>query len=158
MNILIQILVLVALLGSGLIAGVLYAFSGAVMSALGRIPSAEGIRAMQSINSTIINPLFMLSFIGTAIVSTAVVVFGILGHLGESSIWFSSASLLYIIGTFIITVVGNVPMNEKLDTVNPESGDAYWRIYLSKWTRLNHFRTICALTACALFAIGFILN
>ncbi|MEX0330605.1 MAG: DUF1772 domain-containing protein [Puniceicoccaceae bacterium] len=158
MNTLMQLLVLLALLGSGLMAGVLYAFSGSVMAALGSIPSAEGIRAMQAINKTILNPLFLGSFIGTAVVSAVLVVFSLLGHLGDSAPWVMAASLLYVVGTFIVTAAGNVPMNDKLDTMDPETRDAYWRIYLRRWTRLNHFRTLCAITACALFAISLMQN
>jgi uncharacterized membrane protein len=153
-----HVLVVLALLGSGLMAGVLYAFSGAVMAALGRIPSDEGIRAMQSINKSIINPLFIGSFIGTAVVSSVLFVLGALGHLGQSSIWFMAASLLYVVGTFLVTAGGNVPMNEKLDTMDPAAGDDYWQFYLRNWTKLNHLRTLCAITACALFTIGLIQN
>jgi uncharacterized membrane protein len=150
------LLVMIALLGSGLMAGVFYVFSVSVMAALARIPSPEGIRAMQSINKTILNPLFLGAFVGTALVSTSLILLGILGHLGERSPWFIAASLSYLIGTFTVTAVGNVPMNEKLDTMDPETGNPYWQLYLRKWTRLNHLRTLCALAACALFAIGLI--
>jgi uncharacterized membrane protein len=44
-------LTLVAALGCGLMAGLFFAFSVSVMKALARLPSAEGIAAMQSINS-----------------------------------------------------------------------------------------------------------
>ena len=158
MNTLMHILVFLALLGSGLIAGVLYAFSGSVMAALARISSQEGIRAMQLINRIIINPLFIGSFIGTAFVSACLVLSGALGHLGDGTVWFMTASLFYLSGTFLVTVFDNVPMNEKLDAIAPASGDDYWQHYLRKWTRLNHFRTLCAITASALFAIGILLN
>jgi uncharacterized membrane protein len=46
---------LVAALGCGLMAGLFFAFSLSVMKALARLPSAEGIVAMQSINVAIIN-------------------------------------------------------------------------------------------------------
>ncbi|WP_010496926.1 hypothetical protein [Paenibacillus elgii] len=45
-------------LGSGLIAGLFFAFSTFVMSALARLPAEQGIAAMQSINVTVLNPLF----------------------------------------------------------------------------------------------------
>lgn len=156
MDTVIIVLVLTALLGAGLMAGVFFVFTVSVMAALARIPSPEGIRAMQSINRTILNPLFLGSFSGTALVSVTLMVLGMLGHLGDGLPWILAASLLYLIGTFFVTAAGNVPMNKKLDTLNPESGDHYWQIYLRKWTRLNHIRTACALGACALFAIGLI--
>lgn len=54
-----------AALGCGLIAGVFLAFSTFVMSALERLPMAQGITAMQMINITVINPLFMTTFLET---------------------------------------------------------------------------------------------
>ncbi|HVG38357.1 MAG TPA: hypothetical protein VM870_03655, partial [Pyrinomonadaceae bacterium] len=54
-----------AALGCGLIAGIFFAFSSFVMSALARLPSAQGMAAMQAINITVINPLFMTAFLGT---------------------------------------------------------------------------------------------
>ncbi|HEX4572527.1 MAG TPA: hypothetical protein VH184_18985, partial [Dongiaceae bacterium] len=56
-------------LGSGLMAGLFFAFSAFVMAALGRIVPAAGIAAMQSINVTILNPLFFSVFFGTVATS-----------------------------------------------------------------------------------------
>ncbi len=53
-------------LGCGLMAGVFFAFSTFVMNALARLQPTQGIAAMQSINITVINPLFMAAFLGTA--------------------------------------------------------------------------------------------
>ena len=58
-------LTLVSALGCGLVAGVLFAFSSFVMNALARLPAAQGIAAMQSINVVVINPLFITAFLGT---------------------------------------------------------------------------------------------
>jgi uncharacterized membrane protein len=59
-------LTLVAALGCGLIAGVFFAFSTFVMSALARLQPAQGIAAFQAINITVYNPWFMGTFLGTA--------------------------------------------------------------------------------------------
>ena len=48
-----------ALLGSALVGGIFFAFSSFVMKALARVPSAEGIGAMQSINVVVLNPSFL---------------------------------------------------------------------------------------------------
>jgi uncharacterized membrane protein len=54
-------------IGSGIVAGVFFAFSSFVMVALGRISPVQGIAAMNSINVTVINPGFMAAFIGTGV-------------------------------------------------------------------------------------------
>ena len=52
MSDLVVALTLVTALGCGLNAGVFFAFSGFVMNGLRRLPAAQGIAAMQSINVT----------------------------------------------------------------------------------------------------------
>jgi uncharacterized membrane protein len=60
MNLLTTFAVVIALLGSALIGGIFFAFSSFVMKALARVPSPEGIAAMQSINVVVLNPSFQL--------------------------------------------------------------------------------------------------
>src|SRR5262249_23212912 len=59
-------LTLFSALGCGLVAGAFFAFSTFVMNALVRLPPAQGIAAMQSINVAVINPLCGMAFFGTA--------------------------------------------------------------------------------------------
>ena len=51
MNSVTTVAAILALIGSGIIAGVFYAFSSFIMKALAGVPSGEGIAAMQSINA-----------------------------------------------------------------------------------------------------------
>ncbi len=61
------VLVILCALGSGTIGGVFFAFSNFVMPALARIAPAEGIHAMQAINVTVVNRLFLGTFMGTGV-------------------------------------------------------------------------------------------
>ena len=67
-----------------------------------------------------------------------------------------AGSLLYLIGTIIVTIACNVPLNDALAAVDPSSADAgrVWTDYLKKWTAWNHLRTGAALAAAALFIVG----
>jgi uncharacterized membrane protein len=65
------VLSLLTALGAGLVAGAFFAFSTFVMAALGRVPAHEGIRAMQQINITVINPWFMTALFGCVGVTMA---------------------------------------------------------------------------------------
>ncbi len=154
MNIWIYTLHVAVLIGSALIGGLFFAFSSFVMKALGRIPPAEGIRAMQSINVVVINPLVMGAFIGTAFLSAIVVVLYIAGWGGSMSHWFFVGSLHYILGTFFVTAFGNVPLNDRLESVSPDEGEELWRHYQRKWTFWNHVRTTTALIAAFCFTMG----
>ncbi|GLI04558.1 membrane protein [Paenibacillus tyrfis] len=143
-------------LGSGLIAGLFFAFSTFVMSALARLPAEQGIAAMQSINVTVLNPLFSLVFMGTAL---ACVILGIasLTKWGTASAAYVLAGcILYFVGSFLVTIIFNVPLNDALAAVAPGSseGAQLWNLYLSKWVAWNHVRTIASLAALASFILA----
>jgi uncharacterized protein (TIGR02246 family) len=67
-----------------------------------------------------------------------------------------AGSLLYLVGTIVVTIARNVPLNDALAAVDPSSADAgrVWTDYLKKWTAWNHLRTGAALAAAALFIVG----
>jgi uncharacterized membrane protein len=147
---------LVSALGCGLIAGVFFAFSSFVMSALGRLQPSQGMAAMQSINIMVINPWFMTVFLGTT-ASCAFLAIASLFKWGQpGASYLLLGSLLYLVGTFLVTIVGNVPLNDALAIANPDSpeGASLWSKYLRNWTLWNHLRTATALAAAALFTIA----
>ena len=150
------ILKLLAVLGCGLAAGVFFAFSTFVMSALARLQPAQGIAAMQAINITAINPLFMVALFGTALICLFLVISSVLKWHQPGAAYLLIGSLLYLIGTILVTIAFNVPLNEALAKVNPDSteGASLWNNYLTNWTTWNHVRTIAALAATALLTIA----
>ena len=152
------IAVILALLGSGIIAGVFYAFSSFIMGALARMPSHEGIAAMQSINVVVLNPSFLGVFMGTVVVSVLVAVLAIKGWAAPAAPYFLAGALLYVIGTFLVTGLGNVPLNNQLANVSATDPEAVavWQHYLDRWTMLNTVRTIAAAAAVLAFAMGLI--
>jgi uncharacterized membrane protein len=153
---LMNILVLVSAIGSGLIAGVFYAFSVFVMKALGAIQPAQGISAMQSINVVVINPLFMTPFIGMAVMGALLSVMALVRWQEPGAAYVLTGGLLYFIGTFLVTMLFNVPRNNALAAIaatSPE-GVALWANYLVTWTQWNHVRTVAALASAAAFTVA----
>lgn len=150
------VLVVLALLGSAVIGGVFFAFSSFVMKALGRVPSAEGIAAMQSINIVVLNPSFLGAFIGTAAISVLVAGLAVTGWAMPSSPFYLAGALLYLVGTFLVTGLGNVPLNDQLAAVSATDPEAIsvWRHYLDRWTLLNTIRTGAAVAAVLMFVLG----
>ncbi len=146
-----------AVLGSGLIAGLFFVFSIAIMPALGRLAAPEGIRAMQSINVVIVNPIFLVAFFGTGALSVALIVFGLIRSGQPGWAYLISGAAAYLIGSIFVTMFFNVPMNNALAAVQPGTpeGDAVWQNYLRNWTYWNHVRTLASLISTALFVIGF---
>jgi uncharacterized membrane protein len=143
-------------LGCGLIAGVFFAFSSFVMPALARLQPTQGIAAMQSINITVINPLFMTTFLGTGAACIFLAVSSLLRWHQPGAAYLLLGSLLYLVGTVGVTIVFNVPLNDALATVKPDSPDGVnlWASYLANWTNWNHIRGAAALAAAASLTIA----
>ena len=141
-----------AALGSGLIAGVYLAFSGFIMQALGKINPAQAIAAMNSINETILRSLFMPLFFASSFVSLCLVIvaFARWGKAGTELALL--AGVVYFVGMFVCTILFNVPLNNSLVNLDPNSANAnqVWSRYLKIWTNWNHLRTVSSLVTCIL--------
>jgi uncharacterized membrane protein len=144
-------------LGSGLVAGLFFTFSAFAMTALARLPTSQGIAAMQSINATILNPLFGLVFSGTALACVVLAVTSFFRWGEAGAIYLFAGSLFYLIGSILVTAVFNVPLNDTLAAVDPNSaeGAEVWSRYIANWTAWNHVRTVATLAALASFIIAF---
>ena len=158
MSLVTTIAVVAALLGAALIGGVFFAFSSFIMKALARLAPREGIAAMQSINVVVLNPAFLGAFLGTAVICLLVAVISVAGWGKPSAAFYLAGASVYFIGTFLVTGLGNVPLNNRLAAVDAADhvAVAVWEQYLKRWTRLNTVRTIAAMTAALLFAAGLV--
>jgi uncharacterized membrane protein len=156
MNVMLFALTLFSALGSGLMAGLFFVFSIAVMDALDRLPPAQGIAAMQSINVVILNPLFFAVFFGTALAALVLAVVAVVQWQQPGAAWLFVGSLFYLVGCILVTVIRNVPLNEALAAVNPtsEEGGRLWTRYLTDWTSWNHVRTVLCVAAAASFIVA----
>ena len=147
---------LLAAVGSGLIAGVFYAFSTFVMRALAQRPPVEGMAAMQAINVAVINPLFLGAFLGTAGACAVAAAGAVTRWEQPGAAYVVAGAALYLLGTFGVTIVCNVPLNNALAAVAPTdpAAGAVWATYLRRWTMWNHVRTLAAVAALAAFILG----
>ena len=152
------LLVCATAISAALVSGIFYAFSTFVMQALGRLTPREGIAAMQSINVVVINPLFLSAFFGTGGLCVATTAASLRPETEISVVPAVLGSILYLVGCIGITMVGNVPLNERLAKTHLDNRDAetLWSFYLTRWTLWNHVRTAASLAAatCFLASIG----
>ena len=153
------VLTLLSALGCGLVAGIFFAFSSFIMQALARLPPAHGIAAMQSINVVVINPLFLTVFLGTALACICAAIAAPLREAAGTG-FVQAGAALYAFGTLLVTMRCNVPRNNLLARVDPESveGATAWAGYLPSWTMWNHVRTAAAFAACVLLIVAFALQ
>lgn len=148
--------VVIAALGSGLIAGLFFAFSTFVMQALALRPPAEGMAAMVSINRVILRSLFMPVFFGTALLSIAIAIWALIVPTPASP-RLIAAAFVYLVANIVVTMVWNVPLNNAIDRADPAADNsALWARYVDRWTKWNHVRTIACLVASGLFIVALI--
>jgi uncharacterized membrane protein len=145
-----------ALLGSAIVGGVFFAFSSFIMSALGAVPKSAGIVTMQSINVVVINRSFLGSFFMTAILSLVLFAIAVTESAAPYSPYFVAGAVSYVFGTLGLTIFGNVPLNNQHAAVTAKepSANELWDRYQLRWTMLNTIRTVAALVAVVLYAIG----
>ena len=141
-----------AAIGSGLLGGVLFAFSSFVMPALRRIPASEGISAMQSINRQATTLAFGGLIVATAVLAAAVGLHAALHRAQPGTAWVGAGSISVVVA-LVITGAFNIPRNDRLaglDAATPQAAE-YWSTFLSEWVIANHLRTGC----CVLAAVSY---
>ena len=155
-NNLIYGLTLYSALGSGLMAGVFFIFSNTIMASLAQLPVSQGITAMQHINRIILNPLFFIVFLGTA-VATFLLAANLPGHWQQpNSQYILVGCLCYLVGALLVTMIFNVPMNNTLKAEDPQTTQAaeLWATYLKNWTFWNHVRGAASFFAAIFFILA----
>ncbi|AIR97796.1 DUF1772 domain-containing protein [Streptomyces glaucescens] len=150
------VLTVLGLLGTGLVAGVFCAFSAFVMRGLAALPAAQGVAAIQAVNTAALRPAFMAVFLGSTVLCSviAVVTFVLWPRQGAPELLLGSA--LYLFGSFGVTAAANVPRNEALARLRPGAAEAaaYWPSYLREWTAWNHVRTVASAAATLAYALA----
>lgn len=147
----------------GLLAGVFFAFSVAVMRGLDTIDAPAAIRAMQSLNRKILNPVFLATFTLASVF--AAVTGALLLWLGETwaAVIVFLAAATYVLGAIVPTARINVPLNNSLNTAtvptDPAEAAQLWTDYSTRWTRWNTARAVMStlsllLVGLAIFAWG----
>jgi uncharacterized membrane protein len=154
------ILEIMAIAGTGLTAGTFFAFSTFIMAALARIAPEQGIAAMNSINVAVINPWFFTVFFGTPAICAILAVVALFKLNEPSASIIIIASLIHIVGSLVVTMTFNVPLNNALAGVTSAVGEggALWTRYLRDWTFWNTVRTVAPLIAMILFLIAMMME
>lgn len=152
------VLALLSALGSGLIAGFLFAFSVGVMPALGALPTAQGIDAFKVIDDKVVRPLFVTVFAGTLAVSVVAGILSLVAWESPRSIWVLAGAVIYLIGVIIETRIVHLPRNAAIKGVDSQSaeGAEMWSKFVPVWTSWNHVRTVAALAATLAFILALI--
>ena len=148
---LVQFAVLLSALLCSLVAGLVLTFAIVVMPGIKTLGDLDFLRSFKAIDRVIQNnqPVFMLVWIGSAVVLVASTVLGIWRLEGLDRILMIVACAIYIFGVQVPTVTINIPLNNQLQSLdlnampNPEVLAAV-EDFESRWLRWNTIRTLIA--------------
>jgi uncharacterized membrane protein len=145
-----DVVVLLAIVLNALQAGTYYTWASGVMPGLARTDDRTFVDAIQEMNRAIVNPVFMLSFLGAPAVSVVAAIV-----VGGDARWWGVAAAALSVATIVITFGGNIPLNNAIDRAGEpdEIADlgAVRRAFEPGWVRLNAIRAVSSTLATAGF-------
>lgn len=147
-------IIVAAIVGAGIVTGLLFAFSNFVMRALAQLSDENGMRAMQEVNEKIINPVFLLFFLGTPLLCVIILVSACMNLDAFANILLLGGAVCYLVGPYGITMLCNVPLNNKLAKAEHSQASDVWPDYQIRWQRWNHVRTCIGVLSILLLATG----
>lgn len=129
---------------TGLSAGLFYAWAVSVIPGTQKVADPTYLETMQAINRAILNPSFYLSFFGSLIM---LVVASFYHYQSPGFGLILAAATVYLVGTFGVTVFGNVPLNDQLDLLelvdlSPTRLAQFRQDYENRWNRFHAIRTL----------------
>ena len=151
------IVLILSILFTGLTAGLCFTWFNAVTPGIGRLDNLSFLKAFQAMNRAIINSQFMIIFMGPTIL---LFVNAVLFRTNNTTFWlFLIAAIIFFIGIGLLTVFGNVPLNEMLDNSNLESLSklelqTLRNKFENPWNRWHTLRTASSITSFSLLIVG----
>jgi uncharacterized membrane protein len=157
---LIQFAVLLSALLCSLVAGLVLTFAIVVMPGIKTLGNRDYLKSFKSMDRVIQNnqPIFMMVWLGSAVVLLASTVLGIWQLEGIDRILLIAACTIYISGVQVPTVTINVPLNNRLqsqdlDTMPESEVVTTAEDFDSQWLRWNIIRTVIATLTAVLLLI-----
>lgn len=142
----------------GLMAGLFFTFSVAIMPGLSAAADETLVDAMQHINRSIENPVFLAAYLGTPVLALWALLDERRRGSREAVRWIAAGFGLYAVA-FLVTGALSIPLNDTLDAAGDPAGIAdiaqVREDYLGPWLIWNAVRTVAvtAGTACLVRAI-----
>ncbi|MCM6775653.1 DUF1772 domain-containing protein [Nocardia sp. CDC159] len=138
---------------TGLLAGVYYAYGTSVMLALRQVDDRTFVDVMNRINVVIVNPLFLLSFLGSVVLTGVAAALHLRGDQRQVLWWILIALALNVISLFI-SFGGNIPLNNQLADVSGGDFAALRQRFETPWVRLNLARALANTGAIGFLAMA----
>lgn len=151
------ILLLLAIISTGLMGGLFFAWTVSVIPGTARTSDQAYVSTMQHINRAIVNPGFVVPFMGVpAILGLAAYLQWRVGEIGRARLLVGAAAV-YLFGVLGVTAGGNIPLNNALDAFDLDNAStealARQRLdYEGPWNRWHYVRTVASVLALSLAA------
>ncbi|WP_405403357.1 DUF1772 domain-containing protein [Streptomyces sp. NBC_01104] len=149
-----------AVITTGLYAGFMLTFLVAIMPGLAALSDEAFAAAMRRFNEKVPGPAFLVLFLGV-IAFPAVAAFTEYGEDGWSLV---AVALVCAVVSHLVTIAGNIPLNQALAESEGRSGDAgepgggddsaARTAFEARWNALHRFRTALSLAAFVLLAVA----
>ena len=143
-----------------LVAGLVFTFAVVIMPGLRSLGNHDFLRAFQVIDRVIQNgqPLFVLVWLGSALVTIASTAFGVFKLEGFDRLLIIAAAATYLLAVQLPTITINVPLNNALQRQELAGLDEPTllearRSFERRWVRWNLIRTIAAVVTCILLIV-----
>jgi uncharacterized membrane protein len=131
-----------------LVAGFLFAFAVVVMAGIGNLRNREFVRAFQAMDGIIQNnqPVFMVVWLGSVVALVIAAALGVWHLDAPGALLLIVAALAYLLGVQLPTFAINVPLNNRLQSLNVDTMDetalrAARESFEGRWNRSNASRT-----------------
>ena len=140
---------------TGLMSGLLYGWSVSVIPGTRRVAATNYVDTMQHINRAIINPAFVIPFMGIPLVLGGAAIMQFRAGDHRRGWLLAGATATYVVGVLGVTVGGNVPLNDALDAfdLRGSTSDAIEQrrgSYETPWNRWHYLRTMASVGSFAL--------
>lgn len=146
-----QITLVLATFFTSLVAGLLFTFAIVVMPGIKCLNDREFIRAFQVMDGVIQknHPLFIIVWVGSVLTLIASAITGMWQLEGIARFTLLLVAIVYIAGVQLPTLAINVPLNNRLQTVDASSAEATLQTqarneFETRWNFWNSFRAILA--------------
>ncbi len=155
-----EILLILAALLCSLVAGFVFAYAIVVMPGIGTLNDREFLRSFQVMDRVIQHnqPVFMVVWVGSVLVLVAAAVLGVVQLEGAARVVLVIATLAYVFGVQLPTVRINVPLNNKLQTLDVDALDETARRtareqFEPRWNLWNLIRTVISSAVSAILMV-----
>ena len=147
----------ISVIACALVSGVFLTFSDFVMRSLDGARTAAGVEVMQVINREVFRSVFMVLLLGMSALSPFLIGYAYFRVAGSASTLIMTGGAIYLAGVFVVSLVFNVPMNNRLEAKEYSSAEAatYWtNTYMPHWTFWNYVRAIASAASAICFLIA----